>query len=589
MAAPKLRLLLHGQKCFDCELSTRRKMLTAEEILRINRSVIADGCYTFELFDFDTSEQISMSINGVDVITNNLVKDNKLELIPTYSFLSKYNFDKPFADFFGFIQIEIIIGSQSWFSEFLQILLPENEFTNDLKAMARYVANNQDALLVTDSPSLSFTNSPNPDSDPPDTLATLNKTLETIIHVYERHIGYFKGHAETKLIQIQKRDNFEKIKNFSGHTLSSILQNPGELIPVTYSTGLTDGWHYYQPLHALVADNVQSRDTYENSVILSFLSHISQKIILVLNDVQNLLDQDLYESKIQGYISSIDAIWTSLHGRLSNEIEHLKNIKTKIEQLLVIYRRLLPVKEMQIISMPQANQVFLRVPTYRLFFELIGQWFSLPQFNLKKEILIFTFLLNSRLYEYFVLLSEINAIISQGFKPVRNSKFDWSLTEKNIIPEDDFFANTFTFIKEDTTVTLYFQPVVGGHQQIDDNGVELRRITTLKYNSEARGGYYYRPDYIIKVQNSSSAEYTILDAKYSKYEVVRSQYAAELAFKYLMSIRCCKNTDQLRGLHVYYGKRSLAKNSVKSFWNLLDDDVANQSKPFFTAEGRFPI
>lgn len=118
MAAPKLRLLLHGQKCFDCELSTRRKMLTAEEILRINRSVIADGCYTFELFDFDTSEQISMSINGVDVITNNLVKDNKLELILTYSFLSKYNFDKPFADFLDSFKSKLSLAANLGFLSF---------------------------------------------------------------------------------------------------------------------------------------------------------------------------------------------------------------------------------------------------------------------------------------------------------------------------------------------------------------------------------------------------------------------------------------------------------------------------------------
>ena len=580
MKTPKLRWLLEGETQFECALSPTRKPLSATEVMRINLSVLSDARYTLEVSPVQLREQVELFINGNEIFSFLRVKGECVEIIPGKNAITGQDDTRPFQNLFGFVQVEVRMNGRSFYSDYFQVLLPDTELSSDLKSMVQYIAKHRESLLVKSSP---VSNAPTGD----DSLQDLTEMFELIVGTYESHIGYFTNHAHTKLIQVQSKDSFEKIRSFSGQTLMSILQNAAELLRVNYPTGLSDGHNHYQPRHALVSESLPTKETIENRVIVGFLLTAITKIDELVEQAQVALKQNSCASAPPGYVSPIDAIWPIVNKRIQSTYDKLCVIRSKIGELLSLYQRLLPVTTEPLAQVPEPTQAFLRLPVYRLFYELMDKWFSLPEYRISNETQVLAFLVNSQLYEYFVLASEIKGIEDSGFVLQTSFNFNWLETEANIGVEDTKFANTFVFRKGDSVATLYFQPVIAGDVSTHNNGIGLQRITTLTLNHGMAGAHFYRPDFIIKVQNGNSAHYTIMDAKYSTLETVQRYYAADLAFKYLTSVRCTRVGDQIRGLHIYYGKRGSEDVRITNFWNLLTNE--HMAIPHFSAEGRFPL
>ena len=102
---------------------------------------------------------------------------------------------------------------------------------------------------------------------------------------------------------------------------------------------------------------------------------------------------------------------------------------------------------------------------------------------------------------------------------------------------DTKYNNTFVFTKQETKLTLFFQPVIFGNDSTI-NGISLYRNTSTNAQQDVRkkGGDSYTPDYMIKIEKSGITNYIILDAKFSTTENIRIHQLQELVYKYLFSI-----------------------------------------------------
>lgn len=113
---------------------------------------------------------------------------------------------------------------------------------------------------------------------------------------------------------------------------------------------------------------------------------------------------------------------------------------------------------------------------------------------------------------------------------------------------------------------LYFQPkIISGAESYNRNGVSLYRNTSFSLSGERRG-YYYTPDYIIKITKlDGKSSYFIIDAKFSERNDIKKLQLTDLVFKYLVSISTLNKSDSLDGLYILCGK-----SANLSSYNLFD-------------------
>ena len=122
---------------------------------------------------------------------------------------------------------------------------------------------------------------------------------------------------------------------------------------------------------------------------------------------------------------------------------------------------------------------------------------------------------------------------------------------------DTKYNNTFVFTKQETKLTLFFQPVIFGNDSTI-NGISLFRNTSTNAQQDVRkkGGYIYTPDYLIKIEKNGITNYIILDAKFSTTENIRIHQLQELVYKYLFSISPLYENESISGLYILCGKTS---------------------------------
>lgn len=211
-------------------------------------------------------------------------------------------------------------------------------------------------------------------------------------------------------------------------------------------------------------------------------------------------------------------------------------------------------------SEPRPSHIFMSIPQYNRIFIQIHKWFRFGIYDFTKENFMLSFIKISSLYEGYLLAKMIAYFQDRGYtlenenieKCVYPTKRNWKYKNTNC-------SNTFVFKNDQHKLTLYYQPVVYDTDKSDVNGIGLIRNNSIPIftgdNDDNRdGGHYYSPDYIIKVEDASSARYLILDAKFSDFVCVRRHHVKDLAFKYLFSMSPIRPTESIAGLCLIYGK-----------------------------------
>lgn len=467
-----------------------------------------------------------------------------------------------FLDCYGFAELSITLilvdGQECTLnSEYLPILVRREELNNSVEAMARFVYNNQEWLL------LNGELKPKKPSGLKEngyrSLATQILLAEEIAAIYESSYGYFKANSRFKLEKMSVIERLERIQYVTQGTLSYTATHPEYLRQVNSTQGIFIGNRVYQPQKTETVQNTRSYDIYENRVILAFLRNMIDSVQSLQGYCCNLLskipnDED-YSSE---YIYSSFFMFSETRKMIEDGKTQLGKLSEKFTYLWGMYSDILRIPLDQHIVPPRPTAIFLSVPQYNRIFVRIHQWFSFGIYNFSKEHFMLSFIKISALYESYLLAKFLCYFRDRGYSLESSRRCVYPVS-KRWKYKNTSVRNTFVLKNDQKRITLYYQPVIFDTDQRSVNGIGLYRnnsISVYAGNEDdcRQGGHYYVPDFLIKIEENGDSRYMIVDAKFSDYSSVRRYYVKDLVFKYLFSISPIEENELVCGLCIMYGK-----------------------------------
>lgn len=467
-----------------------------------------------------------------------------------------------FLDCYGFAELSITLilvdGQECTLnSEYLPILVRREELNNSVEAMARFVYNNQEWLL------LNGELKPKKPSGLKEngyrSLATQILLAEEIAAIYESSYGYFKANSRFKLEKMSVIERLERIQYVTQGTLSYTATHPEYLRQVNSTQGIFIGNRVYQPQKTETVQNTRSYDIYENRVILAFLRNMIDSVQSLQGYCCNLLskipnDED-YSSE---YIYSSFFMFSETRKMIEDGKTQLEKLSEKFTYLWGMYSDILRIPLDQHIVPPRPTAIFLSVPQYNRISVRIHQWFSFGIYNFSKEHFMLSFIKISALYESYLLAKFLCYFRDRGYSLESSRRCVYPVS-KRWKYKNTSVRNTFVLKNDQKRITLYYQPVIFDTDQRSVNGIGLYRnnsISVYAGNEDdcRQGGHYYVPDFLIKIEENGDSRYMIVDAKFSDYSSVRRYYVKDLVFKYLFSISPIEENELVCGLCIMYGK-----------------------------------
>lgn len=467
-----------------------------------------------------------------------------------------------FLDCYGFAELSITLilvdGQECTLnSEYLPILVRREELNNSVEAMARFVYNNQEWLL------LNGELKPKKPSGLKEngyrSLATQILLAEEIAAIYESSYGYFKANSRFKLEKMSVIERLERIQYVTQGTLSYTATHPEYLRQVNSTQGIFIGNRVYQPQKTETVQNTRSYDIYENRVILAFLRNMIDSVQSLQGYCCNLLSKipndDDYSSE---YIYSSFFMFSETRKMIEDGKTQLEKLSEKFTYLWGMYSDILRIPLDQHIVPPRPTAIFLSVPQYNRIFVRIHQWFSFGIYNFSKEHFMLSFIKISALYESYLLAKFLCYFRDRGYSLESSRRCVYPVS-KRWKYKNTSVRNTFVLKNDQKRITLYYQPVIFDTDQRSVNGIGLYRNNSISVyagneDDYRQGGHYYVPDFLIKIEENGDSRYMIVDAKFSDYSSVRRYYVKDLVFKYLFSISPIEENELVCGLCIMYGK-----------------------------------
>lgn len=577
MATCSLTLLPYGKASFSVVLSENDgRKSSIEQIITKSPElyIFSDLSYEFTLLCEET-----IIVQNVNVYINDVhepsVYNNGRILFPSRDLGDR----RIFMDCFGFVEISIVIfdingNKHQYATEYMPVLVRRGELNNAVKAMINYVYSNQEQLLLNGEPRAK---SPaNLKESGYQNLSAQIILAEEIASIYESSYGYFKANSCFKIDKIPKIDRFEHLQYVTPATVQFIATHPEELRRISSHSGIRIGSSVYQPEKTLSIHNERSYDIYENKVVLGFIRKMIDSINELCEHCCSLLERiPGNENYGDEYIYSSFFMFTETKRMLENGLTRLINLRIKFADLWTMYSGALKIEPAAMVFEPWPSHIFISVPQYNRIFVQIHRWFRFGIYDFTRENFMLSFIKVSSLYEGYLLTKMIAYFQSRGYKLdnikkcVYPTKHNWKYKNTNC-------NNTFLFRNDKHKLTLYFQPVIYDTDESGINGIGLIRnnsIPILNGNNDDNrlGGHYYAPDYLIKIEDDSSTQYLILDAKFSDLACVRRHHVKELAFKYLFSISPVRSNDTLAGLCIVYGKCNASEQIHSAYDKQLPD------------------
>ena len=521
---------------------------------RESKNVYNDYLYYAEVFD---ENEIKQHIEAMYV--NDEFVDKSL--------LKPSEFNQLFLDCFGLVKIEVVIDGISYVTKNISVMIRQNSINKSVENMINYIYSNCEEYLYEEHKysKRSVGIKPNHAISLDSKLALVNQIYEA----YQKCYNTLRYSAQTKVINIDKIDDFTRLQFITPNTIHYISTHPDELIPVNYNSGISINKQYYQPEKTLVKSVDYSYDTYENQIIVGFIKTIITELKKIKQDIESILKRDFRCKEENGYIESYYLIYTNNKKILNEYLYSINNNIDRFQKLYFEYRKILMVDGYFIKRLPNYTYIFRNVVPYRIIFGKIINWFNCGIYDLRKSDLLLSFISLSKIYEYFCLLKILSVFKNNGYKHKGSSTHKY-LEDKYY--KNTTYNNTFEFVKNNYFVTVYFQPVIYGN--IEDskykNNIHLFRNTSISISclldQEEYKGKYYTPDYIIKIEHDNRINYYILDAKHSKSSNIKKFQLPNLVFKYLFSVSPTSNNAELKGLFILCGKEE-----SNSFINIYDN------------------
>jgi hypothetical protein len=469
---------------------------------------------------------------------------------------------KIFLDCYGFVELSLTLimddgTSQEFHTEYLPVLVRRGQLNDAVKAMVNYVYNHQELLLLNGEPK-------------PRNLSGLKESryrnlasqiilAEEIAAIYEANYGYFKANSRFQIKKATTIDRLERLQYVTPATLEYIASHPEQLKAVNSNVGIRIGNRIYQPQKTLSLQNINSYDIYENRIVLSFLRKMLDEVVELKTRCDTLLQQiPNNEDYSAEYTFSSFFMFAETRRMLERGMQQLSHLYNKFSLLWGMYRDILTIPTEQFSTEPRPTAIFLSVPQYNKIFVRIYQWINFGIYNFDKEKFMLSLIKISALYENYLLVKIIAYFKDCGYTFQNAIRCTYPVSPKSKY-KNTTYKNTFYFSNGENQVTLYYQPVIFNTDKRSVNGIGLYRnnsipIDTGEDDDNRQGGYYYSPDYLIKIDCAGSSKYLIIDAKFSDVQTVRKHYVERLAFKYLFSFSPIQTNDSLKGMCIIYGK-----------------------------------
>lgn len=515
-------------------------------------SVFADEEYYLRLtsFDVDHIESLQFFVNDEE----QLVIYDKGKYLFANSGTRK---TCVFRNRFGFVELSFTIRYEDgtverWYSSHISILVHKNEELESINLMIDYVYNKRDQLLVNGDIGSRTTGDIKPSSFI--NLDTKISLASEILKIYKDNYGYFSANCRFKTKVVDVIDDANKLQRITPKTLQYIATQPGYLREGTLSSGIKINDRHYIPQKTLIEKNVYSFDIYENRVIVGFISKMIEDVSTMIKDVNSLLANRNRSREVAGdYVHSSVFIFQRNEKTLSDSLIKLFKLKKEFETTLRLYRRALDVKGDIITHIPKPSAIFLSVAQYNVFYNSIHKWFEFGIYNLDQERFMMSFVNGSTLYEVYILAKLIETLNSLGYSEQRQTRFSYKVWN-NAYYKNTLCSNTFSFVRDDERIVLYYQPVIYSGNYRPVNGINIYRNNSISV--EGLESYYYTPDYLIKYEKGGIERYTVLDAKFMDRSFVRSSQISKMVYKYLFSISA-RGSESIDGLDVLYGKADI--------------------------------
>ena len=350
--------------------------------------------------------------------------------------------------------------------------------------------------------------------------------------------------------------------------------------PSVYNSGIVLNKQNYQPSKTLVRTTAYTFDIYENQVLIGFL----KTIVNELNEMKRFVVKTrdgVWQFPDDGeYLDSAIYVFTKNKKMLDDYETQIEEARQAFLNLYRNYNRIYNINADPVFDFPKYTNIFGKIAPYHIVFEKITDWFSYGNYNLARYDLLFTFISLSRIYEYFCLISINKAIEKCGYTLRKSSTYKY--TEIGSY-QNTQYNNTFEYGNGESTVTVYYQPVIynGDIKYSRTNEISIYRATSIKfsdfeeeaYDDETERSYrpgenrsFYTPDYIIKIQRrGQKTKYYILDAKHSTFGTVKNCQIPKLAFKYLFSLSPFDEKSVISGMCVLCGKET--NNDITSIFD----------------------
>lgn len=551
--------------------------------------VYADYCYSVELHlnNLPPIQKISVSVNGYVCDIKNF-RDGIIE----------FHESRIFLDSFGFAQVDFEFETEN--SEklncnttYLPVLVIDSINNESVQRMVKtiyekspyYLFNNQqrsqDNRTLGKSP-----------------IQDLNGQIEVlgkIVTSYKENFRYFKTNAAFSLNRVENIKSYEKVKDISLRTLQYIAQHPEQLQKNFNSTGIRVGRANYFPQKALVTENENNYDIYENKIIIGFLFSVYQTVTILCKNIQEQIIQYTLPSTAttNGYTSSAIVILDIGKERLKKSQIKLQELRTQIENLYNCYRQIFPIEPILVQSVPMPSPIFREIKAYHIIYNLMIEWFMYGSYNFERENILLPLLRSHKIYEMYVLIQLCDFVIQESYIMEESKHFPYSnLDEKKCTQDLSIVPNTFYFVNKLSKkhLTIYYEPAIQGASHKGENNIGLYRNNSVSIRSTRTTARPYLPDYVIKVQSDDSEIYFILDAKFSRKNTVRTRYFPELAYKYLFSVSTINMQGQNGGLIVLNGKASADSEESDDIFNFydheLDDNPISPMAKIFTLAER---
>ena len=460
-----------------------------------------------------------------------------------------------FKDCFGFarITLKLIFEDETEelrFSEYLSVLYRKGYMSEKVDAMYDYIFQNGRQLLYKSEQNIvstSFDDRERRDS----IFAKLNLASEIAIF-YENNFGYFKANSKFKVTQKYAVDNIEKLKYLSPRTLEYMATHPEHFKQIVGEQGIKIQGTYYYPEKTLVPQDDITVDIYENRVIVGFLGSVLSGLLDIEKQVKQLMNNiPEFQVSEESYIHSAFSILRNTKVILSEKESLCRELINKFQTLYSMYQRTMFVLPEEINTPPKPTAIFLSTPKYNMIFNSICQWFDYGEYDDREEAFMLSIINISSMYELFILCKMINDLKHTGYVLNSSERYIYRFPYKTLYNNSDCY-NTYYFSKDNEELVLYYQPVIycGFNNH---NRIGLYRNTTIQFDGSFGNVSYYTPDYVIKRIVDGKSKYDIIDAKFRNRNRTIGTFP-ELSYKYLFSISTMKDSDQIEGLYIIYGK-----------------------------------